>query len=282
MLGIEEFAFPILDAILHFEGRAPDQYRILPYLLMRVLSDALSLVPGNTYGLRLPIILFDAGFLLLSAIMLRKAFGSAVGLSLIGGLFLIYPYLMFDGYRPDSSFMLFMSTLTFHCLRKAGEGGPRNTLLFVLTLLLLSFSRADVALLYAVAGLGILAGQSVLLRVTCLALPVLVQLLLSRVIFPEAVYFSDVVMLQENFTRGLLLLSPLSCLVLAVMLAWFAPIRDALAQAARTQPWVLFAMVGYTLTLFVIAMPNEYRLFLPLLPLVLHLRSHSGGTLGDA
>ena len=54
VLPIEKQALPILEALLEGNGRAPDQYRIAPYLLIGLIRDGISLIVRDEYRLFLP------------------------------------------------------------------------------------------------------------------------------------------------------------------------------------------------------------------------------------
>ena len=54
VLPIEEQALPFLEALLEGTGRALDQYRIAPYLLIGLIRDGISLIVRDEYRLFLP------------------------------------------------------------------------------------------------------------------------------------------------------------------------------------------------------------------------------------
>lgn len=268
ILSIEEFALPILDSVMNLQGRAPDQYRVLPYLLIRGIYGISELVPANIYGLRIPILIFDTLSLTLAAITLRTTFPKATNQYFVWCLFLIYPYLQFDGYRPISAFILLISIVSIRAIMVARIQGGANTIWVLLAVLTLSFTRADVALLYSAVFVGATTAKWSI-KAVVLATPLLAQLLLTQVLFPNAEYFSAVVMLAENLRGGMLLGSPLSYLVLAMLLLYRNEILLFCTKLFKELPIVAVALAGYVALLFIIAMPNEYRLFLPLLPIVL-------------
>lgn len=268
ILAIEEFALPILDAVIDLQGRAPDQYRVLPYLIISAIDSLASMLPMNTYGLRVPILVFDTISLFLCALLLRAKFPRAVSQNFVWLLFLIYPFLMFDGYRPISAFILLIAILCISAIMWVRQNANANSPWPLVTILVLSFTRADIALLYAVIYLGA-TNAPMALRLTALITPLVAQFLLTRVIFPEAEYFSAIVMLQENLRGAFLLGSPLTYLAVALILFYWQAIAVFTKQLFKELPIVGLAIAGYLLLLLVIAMPNEYRLFLPLLPIVL-------------
>lgn len=268
ILPIEETAFPILEAIINLQGRAPDQYRVLPYFIIRVINDLWTMLPIENVGLRAPILIFDTISLFLAALLLRLMFPRLVSQSFIWLLFLIYPMLMFDGYRPISAFILLVSLCCLRGIQRAHDPGSTQFLSFYCAILLLSFTRADIALLYAILYLASVrppVANSVLTLLT----PPIAQCFLMWIIFPEAQYFSAVIMLQENLRGTFIISSPLSYLVVAVVIYNWQGVRHYCHTFVRKQPVIATALCAYILTLLIVARPNEYRLFLPLLPIVL-------------
>lgn len=268
ILAIEEFALPILDAVINLHGRAPDQYRVLPYLLIKAIDSLAALLPMNTHGLRVPILVFDTLCLTAAALALRSTFPRAVSQNFVWLLFLIYPFLMFDGYRPISAFILLLCVLCISAIMWMRRSDDANQPWALGTILLLSFTRADIALLYAAVYLGA-TNAHIALKIVALLTPLIAQFLLTRVLFPEAQYFSAILMLRENLRGAFLLGSPLTYLALALILYYWQAIAAFTKQLFVELPIVAVATAGYVLLLLVIAMPNEYRLFLPLLPIVL-------------
>ncbi|MFP6827418.1 MAG: hypothetical protein VB977_15085, partial [Pseudohongiellaceae bacterium] len=149
-------------------------------------------------------------------------------------------------------------------------GNKKTWIPFALLIFLMSFTRADVAILFAVSALG-LANASMLLKICVAIVPLVVQVLLSTMIFSDAEYFSQLVMISDNLSLRFLASSPLTYFLIALLVGYWPSIINFIKQAAKTHVFVLVAMCGYVVTLFVIARLNEYRLFLPFLPLVLWL-----------
>lgn len=268
ILSIEEFALPILDAVINLQGRAPDQYRVLPYILIHGVNIISELTPLNIYGLRIPILVFDTLCLTLAALAIRATFPRATNQYFVWCLFLIYPYLQFDGYRPISAFILLISVVNIRAIMAARLQDNNSTIWVLLVVLTLSFTRADVALLYAAVFVGATTATRSI-KVVMLTIPLLAQLLLTQVLFPDSEYFSATVMLVENLRGVFLLGSPLTYLVLALLLYYRNEALLFCSKLFKELPIVAVALAGYVALLFIVAMPNEYRLFLPLLPIVL-------------
>ena len=264
VIGIEDSALPVFSALLDFEGRAPDQYRVIPYFLIGLIQKIISIFPNVSAGiyaeLRYPVLIFDSIFLCLSVLAIRKHFSNYIGSSLIWNLLLIYPFLMFDGYRPITSFILFLSIHTVVLMRRihSGEGIAWKGL--SLMIVIFSFTRSDVAFLFAVSSLGLNNGK-LLLKLALAVIPLAAQFLLSNVIFPDAQYFSPVVMIVDNLSLKFLIGSPLTYLFSGLLILFRVQVTNFLRSAFISHRATLIAMVGYTLTLCVIARPNEYRLF---------------------
>lgn len=265
---IEGFALPILEAITNLDGRAPDQYRIIPYFIIGVFQDSADWLIGENLSAKYPVIFFDALFLCASAIVLRLKFQVPQQQWLILGLFLIYPFTMFDGYRPISSYLLFLSTLWIITVYHNAVSA-RKIKLFLLVVIF-SFSRADVALLM-VAIAVIEPGNRMLIveKIALVGIPLLTQLLLQFLIFPEAVYFSPVIMVSDNASLKFILSSPLTYLTLGLLLHYWNHVWAFLRFMAKYHNRILIVCVCYVLALFVVARPNEFRLYLPFLPIVL-------------
>ena len=268
VLPIETQALPILEALLDGTGRAPDQYRIAPYFLITLIRDGISLFVGADLQLRYSILVFDGFFLFLSALALIRHFNCVNDIQ-TGWLFLIYPFLMFGGYRPTASFILFLSVHAVVLIRKTSAHQSGAWPLLLITLLL-SVTRADIALLFAICSFGV-AGLGRPTQTALIAIPLIAQLLLSNLMFTEAEYYSQIFMLRDNLTLRYLGSSPITFAWVALLIRYWQPFKSFVSYGARESKSSVFAMIAYTITLCLIARPDEYRLFLPFLPLILWL-----------
>ena len=79
----------------------------------------------------------------------------------------------------------------------------------LLITLVLSATRADIGLLFAICNFGV-AGFSRLTQSALIAIPLIVQLLLSNLMFTEAECYSQFVMLRDNLTLRYLGSSPIT------------------------------------------------------------------------
>lgn len=187
-------------------------------------------------------------------------------------LLLIYPFLMFDGVRSIAAFILLMSYLSVSYFNTENPTWGRQ-LTFFAVLVIFSFSRADIALLIGLV-CALSMGLHPLAKLLTAIVPLLVQYLLGNYIYPESEYYADVIMLGDNLSLVYFANNPATYLLLAVLLHWQA-IKDFLADKYRHEKLILALLLGYVLTVFIVGRPNEFRLFLPLLPVILLLRLKS-------
>ena len=265
--GIEEFAFPILDAIVEFEGRAPDQYRILPYLLLSATRQFLELFFQQDIGWKYPIILFETLSLFLASISLtlimRRNEHKVLVLLL---LFLCFPFLMFDGIRATASFILLLSaSMLLLCNYPAIV---KTKVLFFFLLLAFSFTRADVALLVGLIA-SIYLRFSIVEKIIVALIPLIIQYLLITFIFVDAEYFSELIMIGDNISLVYFAGNPMSYLLIGLVIFFWEKTRGLISELIKNQPMVFILMVGYIGVIFIIGRPNEYRLFIAYLPIVL-------------
>jgi hypothetical protein len=136
---------------------------------------------------------------------------------------------------------------------------------------LLSLSRADVALLMALL-YGLNCGAHFAVKAGVAAIPVLTQLWLSSFAFPESEYPVAVIRLGWNL-RGSMQHLPIALLIAGAVVLWWGPLVGKVTDLVRHHRWSLGLLFGYCLSTWVVAQPNEYRLYIPLVPVVLFLVS---------
>tara|TARA_B110000444_G_C18572254_1_gene469934 strand:- start:232 stop:606 length:375 start_codon:yes stop_codon:yes gene_type:complete len=100
-------------------------------------------------------------------------------------------------------------------------------------------------------------------------IPIIVQLLLSNTIYPGAKYYSELIMVTDNLSLLYFINNPTTYLLAALAIFYWERIRELVTHLHAENRFVLIIIAGYILTVFVIGRPNEYRLFLPLLPVIL-------------
>lgn len=246
--------------IFQFRGEAPDQYRILPLLGLKFLCGYL---PFNHAVLIFNVIgaffCFEVLFQLL-----RKAqpMHRLVFNALLAG---VYIYLQYTGWRPDTLGLLAICLLAL----LPGYFGQRSTLqaaLTVLGILAVAFSRSDIALIYAIF-LAIYQPLSLPIRIALPILPVLVQIALKYWIFPNATYYTQTFMLWDNLSMYYLVRNPATWLILALGLAFHQPIVAFVKLTFKPFRFLYLLCVAYFLLVLVVGRVNEYRLYLPLVPL---------------
>tara|TARA_B100001778_G_scaffold283687_1_gene249786 strand:- start:62 stop:1003 length:942 start_codon:yes stop_codon:yes gene_type:complete len=254
-----------LEEIINGVGRAPDQYRYLPYLFLDQIRHILTIIIGENIEWKWPLITFEATFLALGLCSLvsysSKQLDNRI---IILTTALIYPFIMFDGVRSIASFIFFMSCFLLFISKSSFLAGRRE--LFYSTLVAFSFTRADVAIL-----VGLVAAHHMHYRIpeklVVAAVPILAQILLMQYIFPSAEYFSEVVMLKDNISAIYIAGNPVTYLILGAMIVYWRKFSDFLAKVNQHHRFPLILCIGYIVTIFIVGRVNEYRLFLPFLPI---------------
>ena len=262
-----EFANGFYEKIFVGLGDAPDQYRILPLGPLKLLCGFL---PFNhavlAYNLLFSYLVFELLWVVMGGFSRGRKF--AVNVLFAGA----YIYAQYSGWRPDTmGLMLVASLLALPGLfRSKGDTDFKSVpRILAITLLLigLAFSRADTALFFA-ALYAIYQTRSWPLRLLWLAIPVATQVLLQEVLFPEAEYYSDKIMLWANLSGYYFARHPASYLLLALVLAFWGRIGRFL-RATWHYRWYYALVLGYLGLVLVIGRLNEYRLYLPFLPIFL-------------
>lgn len=257
--------------IFDFRGDAPDQYRILPLLPLKWLCDWL---PFNH-----AVLLYN-GLLGLLALELQWRLGSRLSLAwrwgLSFGLAVLYIFLQYTGWRPDTMGLLVLAQGAALGLRDIRDSSLRYVFWgFMVTAL--SFSRADIALIFALFG----TFYRKMSYAAWIPVPILVQLLLKWVIFPDAAYYTDVLMLRDNLRLYYLFRNPATFLIAGALVAFWRPISSFLRDTFRKNIYFYLLVIGYLGMVMVIGRVNEYRLYLPFIPLlqlITHARKPGSGT----
>lgn len=247
-------------------GDAPDQYRLLPLIPLKAICDFL---PFNhavlVYNVAVGFLVLELFWWIMGGLPRRQKL-------LFQLLFAMgYIYCQYSGWRPDTLGLLAVAAAVvlppWWTVDRPATYGLR--LLQTVLLLALAFSRTDIALVYG-AFLAIYGTQSWAWRLTWLLAPVGVQLLLQLVLFPEASYYSKTVMLTDNLSGYFLVRHPATWLILAVLLVFGRHLRDFVRRTWRFR-WLYALLTGYLLLVLVIGRVNEWRLYLPFLPLLLSI-----------
>lgn len=248
------------EEIFAYDGYAPDQYRILPLLGLKVLTEQLSFNHAVlVFNFLLAFLSFEILFLLWTSLEFRKRL-------LFNLIFAVsYIYLQYTGWRPDTMGLFFICLLNVWVGMKM-EDGWGKMLLLMLTISTLAFSRAEIALGYALF-LGIYGTKSWPTRILLPVLAIAAQLVLQFFIFPDAKYYTKTVMVYDNLSFYYIVKNPTSWLILALILGFGKRIWEFIRQTYPQFKFLYFGLAGYFLLIFVIGRVNEYRLYLPFLPL---------------
>lgn len=251
------------ERIYEGEGDAPDQYRILPLLPLKYLTKAL---PFNhavlVYNAALGLLVLELFWWIMGGIEPKKKYTFQV---LFG---LCYIYAQFSGWRPDTlGLLLLASLLVLPSLWPSSNDSFGKNLLTTFLLIALSFARSDIALVYAVF-LSLYGSSNWLWRVPWLTIPIGVQAMLQLVIFPEATYYSKKIMLLDNLSGFYLLRHPATYLIAATLLVFWQPLRAFVRKSWRFR-WLYLTLLAYLGLVLVIGRINEWRLYLPFVPILL-------------
>lgn len=270
-----EDANKVYAAIFAFDGPAPDQYRILPLLLLKGIClklpfhHAVLLLNGLA-----AFICFELFWWLMGEWSDRKK----AALILVFAAF--HAYAQYTGWRPDTMALVMICTLGILPAGSALRGLPRAVAL-VLAVAAISFSRADIGMVYAIF-FAVYTERSWPVRIFLLLIPPAVQALLQFVLFPDAVYYTHTIMLQDNLSGYYLVKSPATYLILAIILFEFPRIRSFLRDTFPRFKYFYILCAGYLLLILMVGRLNEYRLYLPFVPLWLwlmtDLRKHGGNS----
>lgn len=254
---------PNFIQILKGVGAAPDQYRLLQNHLMGLLYTYLdfywTIATFTALSLAGVIYLFlTTGF---PTIALHQK------QCLVVVLTLLYPVFMYPASRGDTAFILLLS-LGLAVSIEANRG-----LTFVALLALMALTRGDLALFVVL--FAFLWNPHTWTRgawLLLLMMPLIVQAALQFLIFPEAKYYVEVIVVRRNFELKTVASTPMFAFAAGVLLL-FVPevlrffnwwIRRPLQEIA-----VLVLFGGYVVSLFTVALVEETRLFVPLAPFVL-------------
>jgi hypothetical protein len=268
-----KFFVPDLEAdesryrlIFQFIGEAPDQYRILPLLPLKALCSIW------TWHTAVLVYNFALGFLCLEMFTpLLPWKGQHQRLAFSAVFSVAFIYLLYTGWRPDTLGLLLVC-LAVCLLALRMKEGPVKDMAITLVLIALAFSRAEIAMAYGFV-LALQGRRRWAMAVLWVGMAAGVQLLLSKVVFPKAQYTTDTVMLKANLSGYYLVRNPATWLILAMCLIWWKALSTYLKTSWKKFFYFYLAALGYVLLVLVIGRVNEYRLYLPFLPLLLLLNA---------
>jgi len=263
----------IFQDVMEFHGVAPDQYRIVPYVILKVLKSFIDLFDVRYSSLKVAIILFNFLFLALSYVLQWKTFSNIdndVFDKIIVLFSFVYPISMFFGFRPVTSFYVFLISAIFYINSK--NYLDEKKYLFIFIFLIFSCSRTDLAVFMAIF-CSIYFIENKALKISILVIPILSFIFLKYVVFPESRYYTHVIMLKYNLTSHLfiLLLSPLTYLFLGIVCLWKNSVIGFFQYVGRDHKPFLFLIGFYFLLVILFGVIIEFRLWMPFFPFLLFL-----------
>lgn len=258
--------------IFAFVGDAPDQYRILPLLPLKAFATRLSFnYSVLLYNCIFAFLVFEASWAIMGKIR------SSIKYAVIFLFALLYIYCQYTGWRPDTMGLMTVVSALVLVADRLSAGALRSVMLVVLVMAL-TFSRAEIALIFAIY-LAIYQVKAWPLRIVLLLLPLAGQLALQGLIFPEAAYYSKKMMLWDNLRLYYILRHPATYLFAAAGLAFWQPIWQFVRETFRAYRYIWLLLGAYLVLVLVVGRLNEFRLYLPFFPLFLwmacNLKTHT-------
>jgi hypothetical protein len=248
--------------VLNFTGFAPDQYRILPYLLMKPL---VSFIPMEFTFLIFKTLFFTLFFLECFRLLDRVSHARVYQFIILFSF--IYTIAMHAGFRPVTIFLVYLVAVMIRMLRSDWTSAKKKALLYLM-IVLISFTRADVGLFCALF-LSFATFRISLLTPFVLVTPVAIQLLLQKVIFPNAVYQVDVITIWQNvafrFPKSSLLF-----FIPPILIMYWKTIKGMAVFVHKRYPYFSLVFVLYFIGLMFVARITEFRIYLFLAPFVLY------------
>lgn len=267
-----ELAHGFYARIFDFVGDAPDQYRILPLLPLKLLCNWL---PFNHAVLVFNAILGFVCFELLWVLYGTKEPERRMLLNL--GFAVCFIYAQYTGWRPDTLALMALC-LGFAVLLRQISNAKLKIFVLGLGVLALSFSRAEIAFIYAIFFAFFLKD----LRLVIFAIiPIIAHFSLQLWIFPSAHYYTKPFMLWDNLRLHFLLHNPATYLILAVIIGFWSGMLRFLRKDIQKNLYFYILLVGYFGLVLLVGRVNEFRLYMPFLPLFLLLLDGKGERKGN-
>lgn len=254
-----ELANGFYAKIFALHGEAPDQYRILPLLPLALLCKWL---PFN-HAVLLYNVVFGFAALELQW-RLVPARWQAHRWALAFALAILYIFFQYTGWRPDTMGLYVLSCAAALALRDLRDRSLRWAA-YGLAIVAMSLSRADMALIFALFA-TFHQNRS---YAAFIPIPIIAQTALQRWIFPDARYYTKVFMLMDNLGGKYLLNHPGTYLILAALVVFHRPVWDFVRATIRENYYFYLLLAGYLLMVLLIGRLNEYRLYMPFIPLLL-------------
>jgi hypothetical protein len=259
-------------ALLH--GSAPDQYRILPFLGIRAIYETLrTFFPQVSFNAAMQVFNAASAFFLFEIthrVLRENTNWKTRNLLIFNGLFAIgHAYTQVLYWKPDTLFGLFFCVLAIYFFLNKNRTGS------IFTIIALAFCRADVALFYGVFYSFYVEKDSRFwgncTRILTICLPILIQFYIQKHLFPKAAYFCDVFQFYENLRIYHLLIIPFSYLLVCIFMLFGKQILQFFRENWKQWRIAFLMMFGYFCLIFTVARISEFRLFLPMLPILLFI-----------
>ena len=120
---------------------------------------------------------------------------------------------------------------------------------FSVLFLIFCFTRTDVALLIGLVA-GLFMGLGYIWLSVIVVFPVLCQIYLSKYLFTESEYYSEIFMLVDNISLIYFINNPVIYLIAGALLFYREKIKNFLIFARREYGKILFLLVGYAGVVF--------------------------------
>lgn len=258
--------------IMDFSGGAPDQYRVLPYLLIKSIVYVLPLKISYLESIKFSVIIFNTFFLFMSFYILTKFIRlSDYKMTLIFiGFSLFYPISMFLGPRPVTALYFFLISLYLFLYDK----NNKLTVFLLFVYIAISFSRPDLSIVVLVSTIFNMEkkyGFSIILFL--FSIPVISHLIISQLIFPDAVYYCKKIMFYDNLSLSYMVHTPGVYLVAAILFLYYSFIKEMVIETFYEYKFFYIGVIFYFLVILVVGRINELRLYLPLIPMMLYFFS---------
>lgn len=252
------------EAIFEFSGQAPDQYRILPLLGIKFVRNGLQLIkPDTPINHAILVFNFFCAFLIFELFYFLAASWSVSKRIYFNLLFsILYIYTQYTGWRPDTLGLLLIATTFMAALVRY----PDRWGVATAGLIVLSFARSDIALIYAVF-ICFTFQKSLKFKWLLLLIPVLIQCYLQFYLFASATYYTKPLMLLDNLSGYYLAYNPATWLIIAGGVIFWSDLRAYLGRMYQAIPVLLWLFLAYLALVLVVGRINEYRLYLPFVPL---------------
>jgi hypothetical protein len=246
-------------AIINFTGSAPEQYRIFPYLIIGFIA--------KFFTINKAFFLFNILFLFLNNVLVYKILKTTKKeISHVIVILLGFLYPQVTNISITAFILCVVSAIVFVYRLSAFNAILKIVLCYLLTLAL-SFSRSDIALFMALFLSGYLLSNKTTKSLFIIT-PVLSQLLLQFIIFPNAKYYCNLIMVTINLST-IALKMPINYVLIGILIVFYGYIKKFILYCFYCYRFFMLLFLGYLVTCFFIAIIYEYKLYFPFVPVFL-------------